>query len=216
MIVFWLGDVIDEWYTCFIAEKAKANEKNWYLGVNRIFDVIASLHTSANSIIIWFSMISPIVYFCCKTVDFNLIMSLWLKSVNVSVMSWFTCFNEWVTANRNQTFSCFWVRIWQIFHLIFISVWVPQRGLGEFVCLQCLHFINHYGWCHIPVFSWIWENEARLAFFFLLFELTLAAFSVEMSSFREQLQRNVSNDLTANCLGCLLSSLQDFVDHVFL
>lgn len=51
--------------------------------------------------------------------------------------------------------------------------------------------------CQIPVFSWIWEKEARLAFF-LQFELILAAFSVEMSSFREQLQRNVSNDLTAN------------------
>lgn len=35
-------------------------------------------------------------------------------------------------------------------------------------------------------------------FFLSYFELTLAAFSVEMSWFTEQLQRNVSNNLTAN------------------
>lgn len=40
-------------------------------------------------------------------------------------------------------------------------------------------------------------GEGRVGIF-LRFELTLAAFSMEMSSFREQLQRNVSNDLTAN------------------
>lgn len=94
--------------------------------------------------------------------------------------------------------------IWQIFHLIFISVWVPQRWLGEFVCNVFTSLTIMDGAktkCQIPVFSWIWEKRGKVGiffFFFLQFELILAAFSVEMSSFREQLQRNVSNDLTAN------------------
>lgn len=75
-------------------------------------DLSLSLNTVANTIIIWFSMICPIVYFFCKTAlhcSVSVGRFLFWNLCSVSVLSWFTYFTERVyyTANRKRPSAVF-------------------------------------------------------------------------------------------------------------
>lgn len=95
--------------------------------------------------------------------------------------------------NQNKPFSCIWVRICIFLNLILSDI--QSLGSSERIRWVCLFALSSWSVTAgaklkcISVFTWIREKEIWM---------NLAAFSVEMSWFREQLQRNVSSDLTAN------------------